>query len=293
MDASIAAIDTPGGLQQQIIDLQPMMMQLPQVDCPVVHRFGPGVYIREVSAPAGTFAVGHRQTQDHLNVLLQGRVAVLSDDGSVHELAAPLVFVGKPGRKVGYVMEDMVWQNIYATTETDVEKLEAMFLDKHESWAEHLVSTAPAPRLADRAAYADMLAEIGVSEETVRAESERTDTMTVLPHGGYKIKVGASAIHGKGLMATANIAAGEEIVPARIGDYRTIAGRYANHAAEPNARPEIRGNEVLLVATRDICGCRGGRDGEEITIDYRESFKIAVMLNRGVLCQDFGQQLRQ
>ena len=38
----------------------------------------------------------------------------------------------------GYILKDMVWQNIYATDETDVEKLEAMFLDKSQTWQEHL-----------------------------------------------------------------------------------------------------------------------------------------------------------
>src|SRR3990167_5411984 len=33
-----------------------------QVECPVYHRFGPGIYIREVHIPAGTFAIGLHQS---------------------------------------------------------------------------------------------------------------------------------------------------------------------------------------------------------------------------------------
>ena len=39
-----------------------------------------------------------------------------------------LTFLGSPGRKVAYIIEDTVFQNIYATEETDVEKLENMFV---------------------------------------------------------------------------------------------------------------------------------------------------------------------
>jgi len=39
------------------------------------------------------------------------------------------------------------------------------------------------------------------------------------------------------------------------------------------------GNEVWLVAVRPISGCKGGQDGEEITIDYRESLRLALQLN--------------
>jgi hypothetical protein len=40
-----------------------------------------------------------------------------------------MTFVGKPGRKVAYIIETVVFQNIYATDETDIEKLENMFVE--------------------------------------------------------------------------------------------------------------------------------------------------------------------
>jgi len=110
--------------------LEAQMLKLPQVDCPVLHHFGPGIYIREVQMPAGTFAIGHRQKEHHFNVLLAGKVAILDDDGTPRVVSAPLMYSGKPGRKVGYIVEDVVWQNIYPTEETDIEKLESRFLDK-------------------------------------------------------------------------------------------------------------------------------------------------------------------
>ena len=68
------------------------MLQMQQVECSVVHHFGPGVCIREVFMPAGTLAIGHKQKFDHLNVMLRGKVMVANDDGTTQILTAPVIF---------------------------------------------------------------------------------------------------------------------------------------------------------------------------------------------------------
>lgn len=270
-------------LVEKVDSLQEYMLKLPQVKCEVIHRFAPGLYIREVTVPAGTMAIGHYQRHEHLNILLKGKVTVMNDDGTTSRLEAPMMFVGKPGRKIGYIEEDMVWQNIYATTETDVEKLEEMILDKAAMWHGHIedLQQKLLPPVDDVEDFRAMLDEFGVTEEFARGESERTDNMMDLPYGSYKIKVGDSNIEGKGLFATADIEPGEVIAPARIGDKRTIAGRYTNHAQRPNATVVRNGHKGIdLVALRQIGGCHGGHDGEEITIDYRESLRLAMQINQ-------------
>ena len=134
------SLDIP--LADRINDLERCMLDMPQAECPVVHHFGPGLYIREMAAPAGALLVGHAHKHEHMNVLLKGKVIILNEIGVPEELVAPAVFVAKPGRKVAYVTEDMVWQNIYATEETDLDKLEEMFIDKSEAWLEHHNSKA-------------------------------------------------------------------------------------------------------------------------------------------------------
>ena len=54
--------------------LEAEMLKHPQADCPVVHRFAPGLYIRELTIPADTYVIGHRQTTYHLNIMLAGRI---------------------------------------------------------------------------------------------------------------------------------------------------------------------------------------------------------------------------
>ena len=102
----------------------------PQVECPVQHHFGPGVYIRECAMPAGAIIVGQYHRQASLNVMLKGRMVLLVD-GKASVVEAPFMVTSPPGRKAAYVLEDAVWQNIFATDETDIDKLEDMFVDKH------------------------------------------------------------------------------------------------------------------------------------------------------------------
>jgi hypothetical protein len=116
--------------------VEAFMLSLPaeaKQDIPVSHHFGPGVYIREITIPAGTMALGHEQRFDHLNILLTGAVAMYEEAG-VKVLRAPMIFVGKPGRKLGMVIEQCTWLNVFATDETDVSKLEQMIAEKSDTF---------------------------------------------------------------------------------------------------------------------------------------------------------------
>jgi hypothetical protein len=259
-----------------IPEIETRLLDLPQVDCPVIHRFGPGLYIREVRLPAGCVIVGHRQRYEHMNIFLQGRLTMLNPDGSTMELSAPMMFTGAPGRKCGYIHEDVVWLNIYPTTETDVETLESTYLDKSPVWLDknRQLEDSKSDRAEDVMDYHRMLGELGITESQVREESECTDDLVPLPLGGYKIAVSRSRIEGKGVFATAQIDPGEIIAPAKLGEKRTPVGRYTNHSAWPNAIMKEYNGDIYLVATRPIHGCQGGFLGDEITTDYRKTLRI-------------------
>jgi len=269
--------------EQKVQALEAAFLEQPQVDCPVVHRFGPSIYIREVSIPAGTLSIGHRQTTTHLNVMLAGRVIMINEDGSKTEIAAPQTFVAGPGRKIGYILEDMVWQNIYATGETNVEKLEAMFLDKSQTWQEHqknqqlLLSFDHSEDIAD---YYAAIAEYGFDQETVQQQVQNLDDQCNFPLGDYKVMVAPSKIDGKGLFATGNFKINEIIAPARINGLRTPAGRFTNHSKNPNAKMILLDNgDINLVSNMIIDGCKGGNLGNEITIDYRQALSLTIRRN--------------
>lgn len=114
------------------------LLEAPQVDCPVTHRFAPGLYIREIFVPAGAVIVGHEHKAETLNILLQG-AALVAHDGKVEEMVAPLTFNSAPGvRKAAVVLDDMVWINVHPnpTNETDPAKLEEMFIVKSDAFLE-------------------------------------------------------------------------------------------------------------------------------------------------------------
>jgi hypothetical protein len=118
-----------GFLMQKVDAFLEEARKMPQVDCSTKHHFGPNLYIREVTMPAGTVVVGKSHKAEHMCVMLSGKMIIVKDDGSRQELVAPMTFVGSPGRKVAYILETTVFQNIFVTNETDIDKLEFMLVD--------------------------------------------------------------------------------------------------------------------------------------------------------------------
>jgi hypothetical protein len=61
--------------------------------------------------------------------MVSGRMIVVDSEGNRTELVAPMTFMAKSGRKIAYIIETVVFQNIYSTSETDIQKLEDMIVD--------------------------------------------------------------------------------------------------------------------------------------------------------------------
>jgi hypothetical protein len=116
-------------LEKKIGTLYDTAVAQPQIECEEKHHFGPNIYIKEVTMPAGALIIGKHHRMEHLCNMVSGRMFILQDDGSKKELVAPMTFMAKPGRKVAYIVETVVFQNIYSTSETDIEKLENMCVD--------------------------------------------------------------------------------------------------------------------------------------------------------------------
>ena len=116
--------------------LEEKMLSEPQVECPVTNYFGPNLYIRETFLPKNTYVLGHSHKAETMNILLKGKMAVLVDD-EVKLIEGPLTFMSEAGRKLAYILEDCIFQNVYSTDETDLEKLEDMFIEKSKVWIEH------------------------------------------------------------------------------------------------------------------------------------------------------------
>lgn len=133
MNLTVSREKLDTALGQKVTSLLGAVSDFPLIKCEENHFFGPSLYIKQVTMPAGAVIVGKVHRVEHMCVMLTGRMILVTEDGEKKELCAPATFVGKPGRKVAYILEDVVFQNIYATDETDVEKLENMFVDNSQS----------------------------------------------------------------------------------------------------------------------------------------------------------------
>lgn len=105
---------------------------LQEADCPLEHIFTPGVYIREITMPAGAMVIGHEHKGTHLNVVTKGAALVMIG-GESFLLEAPHSFVSEQGvRKVLFIFEEMKFMTIHPnpTEERDIEKLEEEILVK-------------------------------------------------------------------------------------------------------------------------------------------------------------------
>jgi len=259
------------------ITVETALLKEPQTSCPVIHRFGPGVYIRELHMSAGTMAVGKLQKYEHTNILLKGKVLMFNDNGTTSILEAPLFFVGKSGRKVGLILEDVVWQNIYATEETDIDKLEEMFMETSEAGKEHQLAQLALAKIEvqnDIDDYKMLIEDMRMTEEEVQQQVHITHDLVDFD-APNTLRITDSPIHGKGLFATTPIFKDDLIAKARIGHCRTPAGRYTNHSAVPNCTLVADENkDIWLKALEDIDGCMGGSKGTELTVDYRVALKL-------------------
>ena len=133
---------------EKIEQLEGAMLELPQVDCREEHFFAPGLYIRQITIPAGVLVVGHEHKTEHVNIMLKGRVTIATAEG-VATLVAPMTFIAPKGRKVAFALEETVWQNVHATEERDLSKIEEAFIEKSETWQAHAESAALVDRLRE------------------------------------------------------------------------------------------------------------------------------------------------
>lgn len=99
---------------------------------PLKHTFVDGLYIREMKMEKGSFAIGKLQKNEHLWMLLQGKLTVTTQSSS-EEYIGPCYVKAKPGeKKAVYAHEDSIFVNIYPNPDNteDLEKIENTWIAK-------------------------------------------------------------------------------------------------------------------------------------------------------------------
>lgn len=119
------------GVRNFIAETEKRMLELgTPVEIPLKHHFSKDVYAREIVIPKGALIVGKIHKHTNLNILSKGKITLLSIDGC-KTVEAPYTVVSSPGvKRLAYAHEECVWTTIHGTNETDVDKIEELFIAK-------------------------------------------------------------------------------------------------------------------------------------------------------------------
>lgn len=130
---ALEQMDRHQGARLNLLELQAAMgrSDLPTVDCPLQHSFIDGVYVRTIEIPAGTMLVGKIHKHSHANILSQGEVLVITEDGGTEHLKGPLTMVSPAGcKRAVKALTNTTWTTIHRTDETDLDKIEDWVIAK-------------------------------------------------------------------------------------------------------------------------------------------------------------------
>lgn len=248
--------------------LEDASLEQDQVDLKLKEMLIGNLYVRTIIIPKGTFLVSKVWLSSYVDIMVSGKIAVMTPDG-VNTIEGHNLLRGKAARKrCGYAYEDTVWITVHQTDDLTLQGIE-------ERMTVSSVDEAKAIRqLAANVDYHNMMESLGVTDDEIQAGV--TDESTIVRNECDKTYVSNSDIHGKGLFASVFFKRGDVITPAAVDGLRTIAGRYTNHSCRPNAQFVYKdANNAIVVALDDIYV------GQEILIDYRSNINTLGRL----LCQ--------
>ena len=123
-------------LVNHIEEVEGKLLVHEQVECPVVHHFSPGVYVREITMPKDSIILGHRHKTKHLNIISKGKCKLSDiDTKEVTIIEAPCTFESLPGvRKLLYIIEECVWSTVHVTDKTDLQEIEEEVIEKSNTY---------------------------------------------------------------------------------------------------------------------------------------------------------------
>jgi hypothetical protein len=100
--------------------------------CPLVHRFAEGLYIRQITVPAGLLSVTKIHKFSHVTVLEKGTITVIEESGP-RQIVAPAMWITPAMTKRAiYHNTEVVLTTIHSNPDngTDIEKIEDRVIAK-------------------------------------------------------------------------------------------------------------------------------------------------------------------
>lgn len=135
MADTLALPDTPEAMDT--LERQMLAVGAP-VELPVIHRFTPGLYAREIFMPAGTLLTSRIHNTEHPYVVISGVAKVYIPGVGVQRLEAGHVGITKPGtRRLLLIEEDCRWITFHPLVEGEsgeehLEAIEARIIKRRE-----------------------------------------------------------------------------------------------------------------------------------------------------------------
>ena len=117
---------------QDIKDFEKKLLNFPQVNIEVTHRFLDGMYSREVFMKKGTLLTSKTHKTENLSIISKGTVIEVTESKNIRKIEAPFTMTSKAGTKRAlYILEDTVWTTVHynPTNEKDLSKLEDMIIE--------------------------------------------------------------------------------------------------------------------------------------------------------------------
>lgn len=113
--------------------LETAMFKRPQVDCPLVHSFTPGMYIRHRTVPADTLLTSMIHKTEHPYAMLAGRARIWDEVNGWLEVEAPFNGITQVGtRRVVAAITPVVWMTFHPNPDDErrIEVLEERLFSK-------------------------------------------------------------------------------------------------------------------------------------------------------------------
>jgi len=100
------------------------ILKMPPRECPVTHRFTPGLYIREIFMPKNTILTSLLHLTTHPFFIMQGEFSVWHRGIEVQRIKAPYTGITEAGtRRLLYIHEDTIWTTCHVTDLTDPDEI--------------------------------------------------------------------------------------------------------------------------------------------------------------------------
>jgi hypothetical protein len=100
------------------------MEKYEQIECPVTHRFTPGLYVREIHMPANSIISSLLHLTTHPYVVTRGEFTVWYHDKPAVRIKAPYTGITEAGtRRLLYIHEDTDWMTFHVTDKLNPDEI--------------------------------------------------------------------------------------------------------------------------------------------------------------------------